>query len=275
MIKTCFLPILVLLGTVCLTSQATLKKEITMLVVPRDAKTIKIAQDVAQLEPVLIVSYQQTAKRLKLYAWNGEGWVDLSAEDYANGAFFENPPKHAIIIEPENTPSAELLVPDGTWCESGNRLTTTDPRAVIHLLGLYFDFPHRHWKRFSKTSGLSVADINPGLINIFWWQYPKKRPTLDPKADLKNWQTLDITPPKPIESVVVEEEPEPIEPAETPAVEVEVEEKLPKIAPVEEKIEPVVETIEEIAKTLEAAPEVVVDPFSATEIPAAEVVLPE
>jgi len=283
--------LLTLLGGFVLTSQAGSKKEITMLVVPRDAKTIQIAQDIAQYEPVLLVSYQQSHNLLKLYAWNGESWIDVSAEDYVNGAFFENPPQHAIIIEPENTPTADVLIPDGVWCESGNRLTTTDPRAMIHLLGLYFDFPNRHWKYLSRTYGLPVADINPGLINITWWQHPGKRPTLDPKTDMSHWLYLEITPPEPVEPVVVEEDPEPVEPAETPAEEIVVEEALPEIAPMEEKADPVIEVVEEakpaipetpvveegveeIIEALKPAPEVIVDPFSAKEIPAAEVVLP-
>ncbi len=275
MIKKNVLTILILLSAVCLNAQTNPKKEITMLVVPRDAKTIQIAQDIAEHYPVLIVCYQQTHNLPKLHAWNGEGWVDISVEDYETGVFFENPPQHAIIIEPENTPAAEVLVPDGTWCKSGNRLTTTDPRTMIHLLGLYFDFPHRHWRALAQAHGLSVADINPGLLNIYWWQYPEKRPTLDPEDDMDHWLFLDITPPPPVEPVVTEEEPIAIAPAEIPAIEVE--EKLPETAPAEEA--PVAKkTIEELIKALEeAAPETqstVVDPFLATEIPAAEVVLP-
>ncbi len=275
MIKKNVLTILILLSAVCLNAQTNPKKEITMLVVPRDAKTIQIAQDIAEHYPVLIVCYQQTHNLPKLHAWNGDGWVDISVEDYETGVFFENPPQHAIIIEPENTPAAEVLVPDGTWCKSGNRLTTTDPRTMIHLLGLYFDFPHRHWRALAQAHGLSVADINPGLLNIYWWQYPEKRPTLDPEDDMDHWLFLDITPPPPVEPVVTEEEPIAIAPAEIPAIEVE--EKLPETAPAEEA--PVAKkTIEELIKALEeAAPETkptVVDPFLATEIPAAEVVLP-
>jgi len=263
MLKRCLLLCLVLLGSLAV--QASPKNEITMLVVPRDAKTIQIAQDISRHYPILLVSYQQTSELLKLYAWNGEGWVELSIEDYENGVFFENPPQQAIIIEKENTPAAEILVPNGIWCEKGNRLTTTDPRAMVHLLGLYFDFPNRYWKNFSKTTGLSVADINPGLVNIFWWQHPEKRPTLNPKADMEHWLYLDITPPEPIEPVVVEEEPEAVLPAEVPA-------EVPAEKPVEEVIEEVVETepvliIEELEKVPEIVPAVV-------EVPVAEKIEP-
>ncbi len=275
MFKKNLLPVFVLFCVLSLNAQANPKKEITMLVVPRDAKAIQIAKNIAEHYPVLIVSYQQTSHLPKLYAWNGEGWVDISVEDYKTGVFFANPPKHTILVEFENTPVAEVLVPDGIWCESGNRLTTTDPRTMIHLLGLHFDFPQRHWRQLAKTHRLSVADVNPGLANIYWWQYPEKRPTLDPEDDMDHWLFLDITPPPPVEPVVTEEEPIAVAPAEIPAIEVE--EKLPETAPAAEA--PAAEkTIEELIEALEeAAPETkstVVDPFLATEIPAAEVVLP-
>ena len=292
-----------------LVAQASPKNEITMLVVPRNAKAVQIAQDIAQLDPVLLVSYQQTHNLLKLYAWDGELWIDISVEDYVTGAFFENPPKHTIIIESENTPATDVLIPDGVWCESGNRLTTTDPRTMIHLLGLYFDFPQRHWRKLARIHGLSVADINPSLVNIYWWQYPEKRPTLDPEADMAHWLYLDIIPPTPVEPVVIEEEPEVVPPAETPAEEVVEEpvsaepiltaedpEKVPEIVPTvieipTEKIEPVIETVEEVTSVTEEAPvgidsvedilealkpaaEVTVDPFSTDDIPAAKAIIP-
>ncbi len=296
--------LLTLLSGFVLTSQAASKKEITMLVVPRDAKTIQIAQDFAQLAPVLLVSYQQVQDLLKLYAWDGELWIDISVEDYVTGAFFENPPTHTLIIEPENTPAADVLIPDGLWCESGNRLTTTDPRTMIHMLGLYFDFPSRHWKKLGRIHGLSVADINPELVNIYWWQYPEKRPTLDPDVDMAHWLYLDIIPPAPVEPVVIEEEPEAVIPAETPAEEMVEEpvstepirvvepEKVPQIVPTvieipTEKIEPVEEekaimeeapavisSAEDILNALKPAAEVTVDPFSTDNIPAAKVILP-
>jgi len=256
MCRKCLLSIFVLLCALSLNAQANPKKEITMLVVPRDAKVIQIAQDIAQHYPVLIVSYQQTTELLKLYAWNGEGWVDISIEDYTTGVFFEKPPKHTILVEFENTPSEEVLVPDGTWCENGNRLTTTDPRTRIHLLGLYFNFQNRHWRELAKPHGLSLADVNPGLLNITWWQHPEKRPTLDPEADMAHWLYLGITPPEPVEPVVIEEEPEVAPAAEVPAKE-------------EEPAETVIKELEEAAPKTPVA-----DPFSATEIPAAEVILP-
>jgi len=302
MSRKCLLWIFFLLGALCQNTQANPKNEITMLVVPRDAKTIQIAQDISRRYPVLIVSYQQTPEQVKLYAWNGDGWVDIPVEDYTNGVFFANRPHHTIIVEAENTPAEDLLVPDGTWCDSGNRLLSTEPHVLIHLLGRYFDFPFRIWRQFSMRHNEPFEKINPAFINTYWWHHYgedifAKRSLRDPEADMDKWLYLDITPPPPIEPVVVEEEPEPVPPAEIPAVKpvdlsansptkalAEAESSAKKDAAPEtpdgvEDAEPAAEevpTIEETAKEIikEPIPEIAVDPFSATEIPAAEIVLP-
>ncbi|MBI9020257.1 MAG: hypothetical protein JEZ10_03250 [Verrucomicrobia bacterium] len=292
MLKKSILPVLVLLSTFAFQAQA--KKEITMLVVPRDAKAIQIARDISHRYPVLLVSYLQEKDLLKLHAWNGESWIEISTEDYVNGAFFENQPGHAILIESANAPAPELLIPDGIWCDSGNRLVSTEPHVMIHLLGTYFDFPYLTWKKFSRRYGEPIARINPALINMYLWNtYGEdlwdKRDALDAEADMDKWLFLDITPPPPVEPVVIEEEPVAVEPAEIPATE-----------PVESAIEEVVadepvlaakdaielpepvavetpaadaEPVVDIINALE--PAAGIDPFSAKEIPAAEIVLPE
>jgi len=217
MLKKYFPPILVLLSALTLQVEAAPEENITMLVAPRSAKTIQIAQDISQHYPILLVSYQQTPDQLKLYAWNGTGWVDISMEDYKNGAFFENRPQHTILIDSEDAPAPNTLIPDGLWCERGNRLTSSDPRVIIHLLGRYLDFPNRRWKQFARDYGYQVGEINPALLNIYWWQYPPECPTRNLKADMNNWFFLDITPPPPIEPILTEEKPAPIPPVEIPA----------------------------------------------------------
>jgi len=280
MFKKNLLLSLALLGTCVLTAAATPKKEITMLVVPRDMQAIRIAQEISRFYPILLVSYQQTPERLKLYAWNGTGWVDISLEDYVNGLFFANPPKHTILVEPENTPAKEVLVPDGAWCQTGNRLTTIDPRTMTHLLGLHLGFQNRHWNRLARSQTLSVADVNPGLVNISWWQYPEKRPTLDPEADMNHWLRLGITPPAPVESAVIKAEPGTVPPVELPAakpVAPKGKKQAPKDLPEIDKIMTEINVAAKPAPGVtaeKAAPKKAGDPFSAAEIPAAEVILP-
>ncbi len=180
------------------------KNNITMLIVPQETTPIRIAQEISQHEPVLLVTYQTTGKTTQILAWTGSHWVDISLESYTNGSFFTTRPSHVILVEKKNVPAPDVLIPDGTWCSTGNRLISTDPRIMIHLLGRYFDFPYRTWKTFANHSRCSIETINPERINIPWWHYRgdrlfKKRRQSKVNTDLKNWYYLDITQPTPIE----------------------------------------------------------------------------
>ncbi len=300
MFKKTVLLILVLLSAISLIAEEAIpwRKNITMLVVPREPQVIQVAQDIARRYPVLIVCYQTAPAGPVLHAWNGETWVNVSTADYLNGTFFTTRPRHAVIVEAEDRPAPSILIPDGTWCESGNRLTSTDPRVMIHLLGRYFNFPYSHWMQFSKRYGYSLEEINPALINIFWWHYRGGEVTAtiktqDKEADMDNWFFLDITPPEPIESVVIEEEPEPLPPAETPAkklveepveetIDVPAEEPVETTAVQEAVAEAVPETPVATAETTVAEIIEVIDntdsaddinPFSTNDIPAATLIL--
>lgn len=274
MFKKTLLAILVLLGAFSLYAQdeeIPWRKDITMLLVPRDPVIIQIAQDISRRYPSLLVCYQKVGSSVSLFAWNGTGWVTVSPEDYANGTFFETRPQHMIIIEKEDQPAPAILTPEGFWCTSGNRLTSTDPRVVIHLLGRYYDFPYRYWIQFSKRYDYALEAINPELINVFRWHHRRDQvKARDMEADIENWLFLDITPPTPVEPVIIEEEPV-LPPAEIPA----------------EAAQDHIDTVATIMKNIETQPETVIipagetnkpiaetDPFSADEIPAAPVILP-
>lgn len=284
MLKKIVLLMLSLIGAFALSASAWWSsKDITMLVVPRDPMAIRIAQDMSQLRPVLLVTYKQLPDGLFIHAWNGKSWVSVSPEDYVSGAFFANRPSHTIIVQSESETAPELLVPDGTWCAEGNRLTSTDPRVLLHLLGRYFDVSYQTWKDLTWRYKYTLEEINPGLQNIPWWHFRgneiyQARMKRNLAADLEKWFFLDITPPPPPEPVAVEEEIK-----ELPAVEIPAGEEMPAEdsvttevvegidAPVlEEAAAPVLEeaAIEEPVVTVDA------DPFSEDEIPPAAIIEP-
>ena len=257
-----------------------------MLVVPREPLAVQVAQDISRRYPVLLVCYQVTPAEPVLHAWNGKSWVPVTTADYVNGTFFTHRPRHAVIVEPEGSPAPEILIPDGTWCESGNRLTSTNTRVMIHLLGRYFDFPYRYWVQFSKRYNYTLEETNPALINVPWVHYRgdkivpafKKR---DSDLDMDKWFFLDITPPEPIEPVVIEAEPEALPPAEIPAEElIEEPAEEPVELPAEEPAATVEEIVVELTETVPnvvieevTAPAVEVSPFSTNDIPAAELIV--
>ena len=331
MLKKLVLLAVLILSALSLPARAFWNNDITMLVMPSDVIPLQIAQDISRRYPVLIVSYQLAKGELKLFAWNGDSWVAVPVEDYTSGTFFANRPKRAVIVENERFHAPDILVPSSTWCESANRLSSTDPRVMLHLLGLQFDFPFRHWDQLAKRYGYSIEEINPTLKNVHWWNLRgdvlvEKLAQRDFSVDLNKWYALETLPPPPVETVLIEEnpvsipevkapEPESVKvikvnapaaepaPAQTkektdtvltaadvaaktpivapaPAMEpAPIIESVPAVAPSapETAIAPVseIEEVIEAAPAIEPAAAVEADPFSAKEIPAAEIVVPQ
>lgn len=184
--------------------------DITLLVVPRETIPLQIAQDISRRYPVLIVSYQTTQGALKLHAWNGDNWIFVPVEDYTSGTFFANRPKHAVIIKDERAQAPKVLIPSSLWCETANTINSTDTQTLLHLLGLHFDFPFRHWDQLAKRYGYSIEQINPTLKNVHWWNLRgdvliEKRAMRDFSADQDKWYYLAPLPPPAIEPVLIEE----------------------------------------------------------------------
>ncbi|MCC7300251.1 MAG: hypothetical protein IT583_04155 [Verrucomicrobia bacterium] len=211
MFKKLMLLTTVILSTLSLPARAAFwNNDITMLIVPREEIPLQIAQDISRRYPVLLVCYQQTHGALKLHAWNGGNWVSVSPEDYASGTFFATRPAHAILIESKKFAAPAELIPSSTWCRTANRLTSTDPRILIHLLGLHFDFPFRHWDLMARRYNYSLEQINPTMENVYWWNVRhdvvlEKRLPQDTSADLSNWWYLKTIPAPVIEPVRMDE----------------------------------------------------------------------
>lgn len=208
MLKKLF--ILLAVFSCCLTVPAANRQtEITMLVVPRDPVLVQIALDISRRYPAMLVCYQQGGGQTAIHAWDGRKWGGISEADYANGAFFKLNPRHTVIVEKEAGAAPEIVVPDGSWCEAGNRLATTDPRAVIHLLGRYFDFSYSHWLQFCRRYNYELEAVNPSLINVRWWHHRGKEglPAIqarDDNADMDEWLYLDTSPAVPVAPEVLQ-----------------------------------------------------------------------
>lgn len=224
MLKKLILLIAVVITALTPAARAFWQNDITMLVVPREVLPLQIAQDISRRYPVLLVSYQMVRGELKLHAWNGDNWISVPVEDYTNGTFFANRPKHAIVVEYERSNVPTALIPNSTWCESANRLTSTEPRAMLHLLGIYFDFPFSDWDQLAKRYDYPLEEINPTLKNVHWWnlrgdELAEKRAKRDFVIDLDKWQYLATLPPPPIKPVIIQNELRPVPEVEIPAAE--------------------------------------------------------
>lgn len=202
MFKKRILLLVILSGSLQLQA-ANRQTKITMLVVPRDPVLVQIALDISRRYPALLVCYQTNGAQTVIHAWDGKTWGEIPEKDYINGAFFKLNPRHAVIVEDEAGSAPDAVIPDGSWCEAGNRIATTEPRAVLHLLGRYFDFPYSYWVQFCRRYHFTLEAINPALLNVPWWHYRGKDvlPAMRARnynADMDKWLYLDMSPAAPV-----------------------------------------------------------------------------
>ena len=278
MFKKLVLFTVVALSALSLAVQAGNASDITLLVMPQEEIPLQIAQDISRRYPVLLVSYKLVRGELKLHAWNDETWVSVSAQDYANGTFFANRPKSAIIVEHEKFHAPAVLTPNSIWCESANLLSSTDPRVMLHLLGLHFDFPFSYWNQFAKRYNYSLEEINPAMNNVHWWNlrgdlFVGKLGRRDLLIDLDKWHDLETLPPPPIKPVVTEQ-PQSVPEVEIPAsesvkvIKVNAPAKTPDVRPALEKAPapaPSVKPVADIKPLPPLKPVTIVEPISTTE----------
>ncbi len=210
--KKLVLTVIAMLSAIALPVRALSQDKITMLVLPEEKIPLQVGQDISRRYPVLLVSYRLVKGELRLYAWNDEQWVAIPLEDYISGTFFANRPQSTIIVEHERFRAPDELIPNKIWCENAFRLTSTDPRIMLHLLGLHFDFPYRHWNQLAKRYGYALEDINPTLENVHWWNLRvdsllEKRAKRDFVVDMNKWSAVEPLPPPPIKPVAIEKSP--------------------------------------------------------------------
>jgi hypothetical protein len=197
------------------------EEEITMMVVPRDPTVVQLAQDISRRYAVMLVCYQLTPEGPVLHAWNGDQWIDVENEDYTNGTFFTTPPDRAVVVEGQPDVAPSMLITNQTWCESISRVASVETPVLIHLLGRYFDFPYSHWVQFADRYNYTVEEINPGLVNIYWWHYPANEVAAafkarNPDRDMDKWFPAEPEIPEP-EMIEIPEAGPPDLPPEEPA----------------------------------------------------------
>lgn len=156
-------------GGMALSSQAR-KDEVTLMVVPREEGMVQVGMDIANRYPSLLVSYQLAANgAVSLHGWTGTQWVNVTLDDFAAGNFFKNGPDSALIIEKENIPVPDRLIPSADWCMNVSKITTTQTRPVLHLVGQYYDFNFKDWQWFATRYTMNMDAINPEGLNVSWY----------------------------------------------------------------------------------------------------------
>ena len=153
---------------VSLTSAAR-QDEVTLVLVPRDGAATRVGMDVANRYPTLLVSYKVAGGTVSLHGWSGTEWVNISPRDFQTGNFFRTGPDSALLIENEGAPIPEALIPSESWCEAVYKITTTQTRPLLHLVGQYYDFKYKDWEWFAENYKTTIDAINPERLNVAWY----------------------------------------------------------------------------------------------------------
>jgi hypothetical protein len=168
------LKLILVVGFLCglvFSSQAR-KEEITLVLVPRNDATIQLGLDIANRYPTLLISYLiQGNGSASLHGWTGTQWVNVKVDDFKSGEFFKTGPDSALIIEQEGSAVPDELIPP-EWCKDVSKITTTQIRPLVHLIGQYYNFDFKDWKWFSKRYNQPIEAINPEGLNLSWYHKP-------------------------------------------------------------------------------------------------------
>lgn len=145
-------------------------EEVTLVMVPRTEPAVQLGMDLANRYPTLLISYLVAANgAVSLHGWTGTQWVNIKPEDFKAGSFFKTGPNSALIIGDERQAVSEDLIPPEEWCSDVSRITTTQVRPLIHLVGQYYNFEFKDWQWFSKRYNQSIDAINPEGLNVAWY----------------------------------------------------------------------------------------------------------
>lgn len=202
-------------------ASASRKDEITLVMIPREDRALRVGLDIASRYPTLLVSYQVTSKGVSLHGWDGKEWVNITLDDFRGGNFFRTGPDSALVVEKEGVAVPGIMIPPAGWCEAAYKITTTETRPLLHLVGQYYDFKYKDWKWFSENYKMSMDAINPEGLNVSWYHKRlgdnlKKGPVA--ADDLQYWAA--IRHPKPLIAEAEEvAEPNSVDSAEQPVME--------------------------------------------------------
>lgn len=133
----------------------------SIMVVPARARMVNLAFQIAALKDVGIVSYGAGLddKETMLHVWNGQEWIRISNDEYANGAFMTGTTDHVFIFgTPDSLPA--FMKADPAWAKSTQRITALDVATILNDMGPTLKLSPRQWKWLAEKNGLSLTDNN-------------------------------------------------------------------------------------------------------------------
>jgi len=158
---------------------------LTMLVVPARYSVMQVAFDLAARYPVVLVSYQGDASSETplLHAWNGNEWVKISPDDYAQASFLQYTPGAAVLIGDEKLLPPILASSIASWCPKVDRIPSIDTADLVNSCASIFGFSEDDWQWFAKRYNLTLTDHNAEIRNKSWYDRPSYEDHWTPKLE--------------------------------------------------------------------------------------------
>lgn len=189
----CFVAVLMVCSAVF--SSAARKDEITLIMVPREEESVRLGMDIANKYPTLLISYKLGANNaISLHGWTGTQWVNVDLDDFHSGDFFKNGPHSALVVEKAGVAVPGEMLPPPGWCSNASKITTTEMRPLLHLVGQYYNFSYKDWQWFSKRYNMDMDAINPEGLNVAWYnkRMSEHLKSSEPQgaSDLQYWVSI-------------------------------------------------------------------------------------
>lgn len=178
-----------------------------LLVVPARHTILQIAFDMRDIRSATLLTYQRpgAGKDLLMHVWNKElgQWLELPADSYEVGSFFEMMPDRVIVVSAGPAPET-LTRPE--WCVEAVYVESLDIARLVNKLDEELNFTKREWKWLQRRYDLEIKDRNETRRR--WGRYgpPGGRPTRAREMDRSTEEIL--APPESFEAPTEMAEPQ-------------------------------------------------------------------
>ena len=153
----------------------------TIIVMPARKRVVHLAFQIARCKDVGLVTYNNspTLSSPLIHVWNGQEWVQITSEDYQQGAFMSGEPRHVFILGDNNTLPSQMAVTPA-WAQNAEKITSLETANLVNQFGKSLNFSSRQWKWIAEVNGLSITDQNADRRRYGRWGAPGKEVDLSP-----------------------------------------------------------------------------------------------
>jgi len=174
----------------------------SIIVMPARKRVVHLAFQIARCKDVGLVAYNNSPSLATplIHVWDGQAWIQITADDYQQGTFMSGEPRHVFILGDNNTLPAQMAsTPD--WARNAEKIASLDTANLINTIGKTLKFSPYQWKWLAAENQLSIDDQNSERRRYGRWGAPGKEVNLEPAKKLENTEL----PPPPIVAEPVKE----------------------------------------------------------------------